>query len=89
MPAKKNNDLKIKVAEHGVKIEDLEQRAEERRQADIQIFEKLESINNNISLFREDLAGWKGSMQTKMALGGTIGILAVSAAFTALFRYAF
>ena len=85
MSPKKNNDTKILVARHDERIQDLEKRAEERREADKQIFKGLEDINKNISSFREDFAGWKG----RVAVGGTLAVLFLSAVVGALFRYVF
>ena len=77
MPPKKNNSLAVKVAEHGVKIEDLETRVKERRDADEKLFDAIEGINKNISSLREDFAGWKG----RMTVIGSLALLIVSAVF--------
>ena len=56
------------IARNGQRLEDLEKRAEERRQADIDIFRKLEEINRNIGDFKEEINNKIGDLKTAQAI---------------------
>ena len=69
-----NGNIETVVARHDEQIKDLEQRVQERRSSEIELFNKLETINANISDLKTDFAGWKG----RVAVYGALIVLVIS-----------
>ncbi len=70
--------IETAVARHDEKIKDLEERAGERRDGEIELFKKLEAINKGIGELKTDFAGWKG----RVAILGPLAMIVISAGIT-------
>lgn len=67
-----NGQHDVDIATLKSRVDSMDRRLAERREAEIQLFKELAGIHKEISAFREDFAGWRGRV---VVWGGLVLVL--------------